>query len=82
MRGDRSAANEGSVSGGALCGEAGDGGDGGGSSCHVEVNTVDKYQGRDKECIIVSCTRSNPKGNVSVLPRPVGVISTDRCRYD
>ena len=36
-------------------------------SCLVEVNTVDKYQGRDKECIIVSCTRSNPKGNVSSL---------------
>ena len=35
------------------------------SCCLVEVNTVDKYQGRDKECIIVSCTRSNPKGNVS-----------------
>ena len=37
------------------------------SSCcsSVEVNTVDKYQGRDKECIVVSCTRSNSKGNVS-----------------
>ena len=35
------------------------------SCSSVEVNTVDKYQGRDKECIIVSCTRSNSKGNVS-----------------
>ena len=33
----------------------------------VEVNTVDKYQGRDKECILVSCTRSNSKGNVSTV---------------
>jgi superfamily I DNA and/or RNA helicase len=44
-----------------------------GCDCHgdatgcsgIEVNTVDKYQGRDKECILVSCTRSNSKGNVS-----------------
>ena len=62
-----------SVEGMELRGEEGynnsDGGGSGGagvSSCLVEVNTVDKYQGRDKECIIVSCTRSNPKGNVSL----------------
>ena len=36
-------------------------------SAGVEVNTVDKYQGRDKECIVVSCTRSNSKGNVSTI---------------
>ena len=33
----------------------------------VECNTVDKYQGRDKQCIIVSFVRSNAKGNVSVV---------------
>ena len=83
VRGGCSAADEISPSGGALCGsedggggdgcEDGDGGGGGGSSCHVEVNTVDKYQGRDKECIIVSCTRSNPKGNVSTYCTWCGV---------
>lgn len=31
----------------------------------IEVNTIDKYQGRDKECIILSFVRSNSKGNVS-----------------
>ena len=35
-------------------------------SSMLEVNTVDKYQGRDKECILVSFVRSNKKGNVSV----------------
>lgn len=31
----------------------------------VEVNTVDKYQGRDKSVIIVSFVRSHTEGNVS-----------------
>jgi len=35
----------------------------------VEVHTIDKYQGRDKECVIVSLVRSNPNGNVSVEER-------------
>ena len=30
----------------------------------IEVNTVDKYQGRDKSCVIVSFVRSNGRGNV------------------
>lgn len=31
----------------------------------VEVNTVDKYQGRDKSLILVSFVRSNKDGTVS-----------------
>ncbi|XP_062852289.1 DNA replication ATP-dependent helicase/nuclease DNA2 [Trichomycterus rosablanca] len=33
----------------------------------VEVNTVDKYQGRDKSVIIVSFVRSNSEGNLGEL---------------
>ncbi|XP_007938875.1 DNA replication ATP-dependent helicase/nuclease DNA2 [Orycteropus afer afer] len=33
----------------------------------VEVNTVDKYQGRDKSIILVSFVRSNKDGNVGEL---------------
>eukprot|EP00731_Ephydatia_muelleri_P031702 Em0023g209a len=33
----------------------------------IEVNTVDKYQGRDKSCVIVSFVRSNGRGNVGAL---------------
>eukprot|EP00117_Sycon_ciliatum_P000022 scpid12991/ scgid5261/ DNA2-like helicase; DNA replication ATP-dependent helicase-like homolog len=33
----------------------------------VEVNTVDRYQGRDKPCVIVSLVRSNTSGKVGQL---------------
>ena len=36
---------------------------------------MDKYQGRDKACLIVSCVRSNPKGDV-------GSLLTDRRRMN
>ena len=35
----------------------------------IEINTVDKYQGRDKACIIVSLVRSNEHSNVEDLLR-------------
>ncbi len=31
----------------------------------IEVLTVDRFQGRDKECVIFSLVRSNPNKNVS-----------------
>lgn len=40
----------------------------------IEVHTVDKYQGRDKDCVIVSLVRSNKKQNVSVALFPAFVI--------
>ena len=33
----------------------------------VEVSTVDQYQGRDRDCIVVSLVRSNPEGHVGEL---------------
>lgn len=33
----------------------------------VEMHTADKYQGRDKEVILLSCVRSNPAKNVGEL---------------
>ncbi|TPX33425.1 hypothetical protein SeMB42_g07481 [Synchytrium endobioticum] len=35
----------------------------------VEVHTVDKFQGRDKECVIVSLVRSNSNQNIGDLLR-------------
>lgn len=32
----------------------------------VEVCTVDRYQGRDKDCVIISFVRSNPEGKVKL----------------
>ena len=33
----------------------------------VEVSTIDKYQGKDRECVIISLVRSNPLGNIGEL---------------
>jgi len=33
----------------------------------IEIHTVDKFQGKDKECIIVSLVRSNSNGNIGML---------------
>ncbi|KAJ5059176.1 AAA domain-containing protein, partial [Bipolaris maydis] len=33
----------------------------------VELHTADKFQGRDKEVVIVSCVRSNENGVVGDL---------------
>lgn len=38
-----------------------------GKQNEIEINTVDKYQGRDKSCIIVSLVRSNEHCNVGDL---------------
>jgi DNA replication ATP-dependent helicase Dna2 len=35
----------------------------------IEVHTVDKYQGRDKDCVIISLVRNNAKRNVGNLLR-------------
>ncbi|CAM9748854.1 unnamed protein product, partial [Choristocarpus tenellus] len=35
----------------------------------VEINTIDKYQGRDKQVVVVSFVRSNPEGAVGELLR-------------
>lgn len=44
----------------------------------VELNSVDAYQGREKEIIIFSATRSNNQGNIGFLsdPRRFNVMHT------
>lgn len=32
----------------------------------IEIATIDKYQGRDKDCVIISLVRNNDTGNVSI----------------
>ena len=34
---------------------------------NVEIATIDKYQGRDKECVLVSLVRKNEMGNVMFM---------------
>lgn len=36
-------------------------------AAQVEAQTVDKYQGRDKDCLLVSLVRSNPEGQLGAL---------------
>lgn len=33
----------------------------------IEIATIDKYQGRDKDCVIISLVRNNAQGNVSPI---------------
>src|SRR5262249_41654734 len=37
----------------------------------LEVYTVDRYQGRDKECVLVSFVRSNDSQHVTLLCAPI-----------
>lgn len=37
------------------------------ASSEIEINTADKYQGRDKEVVVLSCVRSNPSRAVGEL---------------
>lgn len=35
----------------------------------IEIATIDKYQGRDKDCVIISLVRNNQTGNAGELLR-------------
>ena len=39
----------------------------GGKNNLVEVSTVDGFQGREKECILISTVRSNPLKHVRII---------------
>lgn len=46
----------------------------------VEVLTADQSQGRDKDCIIMSLTRSNQEGNVSREYSTIELIGPEGAR--
>ncbi|XP_065203752.1 DNA replication ATP-dependent helicase/nuclease DNA2 isoform X2 [Planococcus citri] len=37
------------------------------AECPIEINTVDQYQGRDKDVIIYSCTKASSAADVGIL---------------
>lgn len=45
----------------------------------IEVHTVDKYQGRDKHCILLSFVRSNPDAQVRSAGRVPPSVSHRCC---
>lgn len=45
---------------------------------HLEINTIDQYQGRDKEVIIFSCTRSVYNMRSRILESPYTVLDDFR----
>lgn len=44
----------------------------------IEINTVDQYQGRDKDIILYSCTKTHSKEN-AVLDNKVLFFITIKC---